>query len=71
MRLESLQKLLICLSPHGYLVSAILVTLLLRLQDLANLGIDPHLIVLDGHFQFPLYREYFMTTGIVQSNSSD
>ena len=26
-------------------------------------GIYPHLLVLDGHFQFPLYRDYFMTVG--------
>ncbi|KAF6026873.1 MOGAT2 [Bugula neritina] len=28
-------------------------------------GIDPHLFVLDGHFQFPLYRDYIMGYGIV------
>ncbi|KAF6030964.1 MOGAT1 [Bugula neritina] len=33
-------------------------------------GIDPHLIVLDGQFQFPLYREYFMTTGSCGCNKN-
>ncbi|XP_074652515.1 2-acylglycerol O-acyltransferase 2-like isoform X2 [Tubulanus polymorphus] len=28
-------------------------------------GITPHLMVLPGHFQFPFYRDYLMTSGIL------
>lgn len=28
-------------------------------------GITPYLSVLDGHFDFPLYREYFMSSGAI------
>lgn len=32
-------------------------------------GITPYLLVLPGHFQFPVYRDYFMAGGAVEASS--
>lgn len=33
-------------------------------------GIRPYLLVLAGHFQFPVYRDYFMTSGAAEVTSA-
>lgn len=51
--------------PHGVLCVSHFCSFATEATGFTKLfpGISPHLIVLDGHFTFPLYRDYFMTTG--------
>lgn len=56
---------LFALHPHGVLCVSHFCCFATEATGFSELfpGITPHLLVLDGHFQFPLYRDYMMTTG--------
>ena len=63
--LDPSKNYLFALHPHGVLCVSHFCSFATEATGFSKLfpGITPHLIVLDGHFNFPLYREYFMTIG--------
>lgn len=55
--------------PHGVLCSGAFGSFASEGQNVEKLfpGITPHLLTLEGHYSFPIYREFLMATGKVLS----
>ncbi|PAA59762.1 hypothetical protein BOX15_Mlig014135g1 [Macrostomum lignano] len=53
--------------PHGVLSTGAFLNFATEATEFSRKfpGITPYLSVLDGHFDFPLYREYFMCSGVI------
>jgi len=62
---------IVCCHPHGVFSTGAFLHFVTEATGFSKLfpGITSHLSVLDGHFAFPFYRDYFMTGGAIAVNS--
>ncbi|XP_067949032.1 2-acylglycerol O-acyltransferase 2-like [Watersipora subatra] len=67
---DTKKNYIFALHPHGVLCVSQFCSFATEGTGFSKLfpGLTPHLLVLDGHFLFPVYRDYVMTTGMCRCN---
>jgi len=58
--------------PHGILCSGAFCNFATEANNVSGLfpGIKPHLLTLEGHYSFPIYREYLMCAGTCSASKT-
>lgn len=65
-QLDPKKNYILSIHPHGVLSTSAFLNFATQATDFRGKfpGIEANLMVLPGHFSFPFYREYFMSTGM-------
>ncbi|KAG1703656.1 2-acylglycerol O-acyltransferase 1 [Nymphon striatum] len=63
--LDPSRNYIFCYHPHGIMAVGSFCNFCTESTDFSKIfpGIRPYALTLDGHFQFPFYREFFMCSG--------